>query len=112
MLTMLRLVNVLENALRLSSASDPVEVAVQAVDDEIQIRVSDRGPGLDVEDLDRIFEPFEHGPGGRGTGLGLAIARGFAEANGCRLWAEPRPGSGATFVLALPATATPLKVPT
>jgi two-component system, OmpR family, sensor histidine kinase KdpD len=107
------LVNVLENALRLSSPADPVEVSVQAAGDEIQIRVSDRGPGLDGQDLGRIFQPFEHGGSGpRGTGLGLAIARGFAEANGCRLWAEPRPGSGATFVLALPAVAAPLEVGT
>jgi two-component system sensor histidine kinase KdpD len=105
------LVNVLENALRLSSPADPVEVSVRGVGDEIQIRVIDRGPGLDGQDLDRIFQPFEHGGSGpRGTGLGLAIARGFAEANGCRLWAEPRPGSGATFVLALPAAAAPLEV--
>jgi two-component system sensor histidine kinase KdpD len=104
------LVNVLENALRLSSLADPVEVSVQDLDGEIQIQVSDRGPGLEGEDLERIFEPFEHGSSSRGTGLGLAIARGFAEANGCRLWAEPRPGSGATFVLAIPAASAPVEV--
>ena len=73
------------------------------------IRISDRGPGLAGEDLERIFEPFEHGRGGgQGTGLGLAIARGFAEANGCRLSAEPRSGAGASFVLSLaPAAARP-----
>ncbi len=103
------LVNVLENALRLSSPADPVVVTVEHSDDEIRIRVSDRGPGVAQDDLERIFEPFEHG-GGRGTGLGLAIARGFAEANACRLWAESRPGSGATFVLALPAAADPARL--
>jgi two-component system sensor histidine kinase KdpD len=92
------LVNVLENALKLSSPADPVEVAVERFEGEIQIRVSDRGPGLAREDLDRIFEPFVLGRrSSRGTGLGLAIARGFAEANGCRLSAQPRPGSGATL---------------
>jgi two-component system sensor histidine kinase KdpD len=106
------LVNVLENALRLSSPADPVEVEVRELAGEIQIRVSDQGPGLDPDDLDRIFEPFEHGERGpRGTGLGLAIARGFAAANECRLWAEARPGSGATFVLALPAAGAPIEVP-
>ena len=105
------LVNILENALQLSSPSDPVEVAVASDGAEIAVRISDRGPGLEGQDLDRIFEPFERGSGVRGgTGLGLAIARGFAEANGCRLWAEPSPGSGATFVLTLPAAAFPAEV--
>jgi two-component system sensor histidine kinase KdpD len=100
------LVNVLENALRFSSPSDRVELVGTSTGDDVLIRISDRGPGLDGEDLERIFEPFEHGRGaGQGTGLGLAIARGFAEANGCRLFAEPSSGSGASFVLALPAAA-------
>jgi two-component system, OmpR family, sensor histidine kinase KdpD len=105
------LVNVLENALRLSSPADRVEIDVSSGDAEAVVRIRDRGPGLQPQDLERIFAPFEHGPGNRqGTGLGLAIARGFAQANGCSLWAEPRPGSGATFVLALPAAATPARI--
>jgi two-component system, OmpR family, sensor histidine kinase KdpD len=106
------LVNVLENALRLSSPADPVEVTIEPAEERVLVRVSDRGPGLAGEDLDRIFEPFEHGRDSRrGTGLGLAIARGFAEANGCRLWAEPSTGSGAVFVLEMPAARAPAKVP-
>jgi two-component system sensor histidine kinase KdpD len=98
------LANVIENALRLSSPSDPVDVTVTLAGDEVLVRTDDRGPGLAEDDLERIFEPFEQGAAaGRGTGLGLAIARGFADANDCRLWAEPRPASGASFVLAIPA---------
>jgi two-component system sensor histidine kinase KdpD len=98
------LVNVLENALRFSSPSDRVELVGTSTGDDVLIRISDRGPGLDEDDLERIFEPFEHGRG-QGTGLGLAIARGFAEANGCRLLAEPSSGTGASFVLAIPSAA-------
>jgi signal transduction histidine kinase len=100
------LVNLLENALRFSSPADPVELDVGSTGDDVLVTIADRGPGLDPESLERIFEPFEHGrAGGEGTGLGLAIARGFAEANGCRLWAEAGPGSGASFTLALPSAA-------
>jgi two-component system sensor histidine kinase KdpD len=105
------LANVLENALRLSSPADAVEVTVSTAGGEVLVRTDDRGPGLADDDLERIFEPFEHGAGAhRGTGLGLAIARGFSEANGCRLWAEPRPGSGASFVLGLPAATAPARL--
>jgi two-component system sensor histidine kinase KdpD len=74
----------------------------------VLVRVVDRGPGVSSADRERIFEPFQRGEGGDGggAGLGLAIARGFAEANDARVWAESRPGQGATFVLALPAVPT------
>ncbi|HYX77331.1 MAG TPA: ATP-binding protein [Gaiellaceae bacterium] len=97
------LVNLLENALRFSSPTDPVGLVVSSTGDDVLVRITDHGPGIDPDSVDAIFEPFEGR--GEGTGLGLAIARGFAEANGCRLWAETRPGAGATFVLALPSAA-------
>jgi two-component system sensor histidine kinase KdpD len=108
------LVNVLENALRLSPPDAPVELRTSTTRRDVILRVVDRGPGLAKEDLERVFEAFERGGGraGRsGTGLGLAIARGFAEANGARLWAESRPGQGAVFALALPAAESAVALP-
>jgi two-component system sensor histidine kinase KdpD len=108
------LVNVLENALRVSPSYEPVHVRVSATRKELLIRVTDRGPGIPDEDRERIFEPFQRVTGGtdqRGPGLGLAIARGFAEANGGRLWVESRPGQGASLVLALPAVELPVEIP-
>jgi signal transduction histidine kinase len=46
----------------------------------------------------------------RGAGLGLAIARGFAEANGGRVWVESHTGQGAAFVLALPHALAQIEV--
>src|SRR5262245_22992733 len=64
------LVNVIENALRFSSPADPVELVASSTGDDVLVRISDHGPGLDEADLERIFEPFEHGrKGGEGTGL-------------------------------------------
>ena len=107
------LVNVLENALRFSAEHDRVELEGVRDEDEVRIRIVDRGPGLSERDLARIFEPFEHAasrPAQRGTGLGLAIARGFAQANGGVLWAESAPGQGTTFTLSLPAMETPAEI--
>jgi two-component system sensor histidine kinase KdpD len=106
------IVNVLENALKYSADDEPVHVNISATPTEAVVRVIDHGPGVTVDDRERIFEPFHRGNRGDrpGAGLGLAIARGFAEANGGRLWVESRFGQGATFVLALPAVAARVKV--
>jgi K+-sensing histidine kinase KdpD len=103
------LVNLLENALKVSSPADPVEITTEVDNGMVVLRVLDRGPGLEPDAAERIFEPFERGVGaGDGAGLGLAIAKGFAQANGGRVWAESRlPGRGAVFALALPARKEP-----
>jgi two-component system, OmpR family, sensor histidine kinase KdpD len=109
------LVNVLENALRVSPPGETVSVRITATRKEILIRVTDRGPGIPEAERERIFEPFHRVTGrgdGLGAGLGLAIARGFAEANGGRLWLESREGQGASFVIALPLVEVPTPVPT
>jgi two-component system, OmpR family, sensor histidine kinase KdpD len=102
------LVNLLENALKYSPGDEPVQVQVGGTQHEVHIRVIDHGPGITGEDARLIFEPFQRGGATgriRGAGLGLAIAKGFAEANGGRVWVESRSGQGATFVLALPVAA-------
>jgi two-component system sensor histidine kinase KdpD len=98
------LVNLFENALKYSPPDEHVRVQVTSTPSRALIRVVDHGPGIRSEDRERIFEPFQRGASGDGggAGLGLAIARGFAEANDARVWAESRPGQGAAFVLALP----------
>ena len=63
--------------------------------------VHDAGPGVPEGDREVVFEPFRRGNGSaQGAGLGLAIARGFAEVNGARVWADN--DGGGHFVLALP----------
>jgi two-component system sensor histidine kinase KdpD len=108
------LANLVENAIRYSPLEEPVRVQVRELGSEVLVRVVDHGPGIPPEEAERIFEPFQRGSltgPARGAGLGLAIARGFAEANGGRVWVESHAGQGATFVLALPVARLSAGVP-
>jgi two-component system sensor histidine kinase KdpD len=95
------LANLVENALRYSPAGSHVIVRAEHGAAELRLHVVDRGPGLPAEQRDALFQPFRRGETGRGSGLGLAIARGFAEANGGRVWAQDDPAGG-HLVLSLP----------
>jgi K+-sensing histidine kinase KdpD len=107
------LVNLLENALKFSAPAGRVSIAVDVVAREVVVAVRDEGIGLAQADLETIFEPFQRGTGGSarvGAGLGLAIVRGFAQANGGRVWAESN-DRGASFSLALPTVEAPVEMP-
>ncbi|MFI7245900.1 ATP-binding protein [Streptomyces qinglanensis] len=98
--------NLVENAVKYSPEGKKVLVRASALADRVELRCTDRGPGVPDSDKDRIFEPFQRygdAPGGAGVGLGLAVARGFAEAMGGTLEAEDTPGGGMTMVLTLRA---------
>ncbi|MEK7667991.1 MAG: ATP-binding protein, partial [Gemmatimonadota bacterium] len=83
----------------------PRRVAVSAgvEGDRVVVRVSDSGLGIPADVLPQVFSPFyTTKPLGEGTGLGLFISYGLVEGHGGTLTAESRPGSGATFTIALP----------
>jgi two-component system sensor histidine kinase KdpD len=102
------LCNLLENALRHSPPDECVELAARRDGDMLVFSVSDRGPGVDPMDVDRIFEPFYRShsspPDAGRAGLGLSIARTLAELQGGRVEYARRPGGGSIFSLRLPAS--------
>jgi two-component system, OmpR family, sensor histidine kinase KdpD len=107
------LTNLIENAVRYTPATSPIEISVQCNEDEVSIRVADRGPGIPSADLERIFDKFyrvldkEHTEcSATGSGLGLAVCRGIVEAHGGHIWAAAREGGGAVFTMALPVGST------
>ncbi len=103
--------NLIENAAKYTPAGGEIRIAVHCTVEEVQISVADRGPGLPISALERVFDPFfrVNGTGRKadsthpsGTGLGLAVARGLVAAHSGRIWAENRRDGGAIFTFALP----------
>jgi two-component system NtrC family sensor kinase len=69
----------------------------------IRVTVTDTGPGMSTETLDRVFDPFFTTKDvGLGTGLGMSVSHGIVQEHGGRIWAESVLGEGATFVVELP----------
>jgi signal transduction histidine kinase len=99
------LLNLIMNAIEAAADGHGArrEVLIEAragADGWCEISVSDTGPGIPSEQLDRIFEPFVTAKA-QGMGIGLSISRTIVEAHGGRLWAESSAG-GATFRFTVP----------
>jgi signal transduction histidine kinase len=103
------LVNVFSNAIKFSPEGSTVAIRWRLRDSWAECVITDRGPGIPTDQLERIFDKFrqigaastrQHG----GAGLGLAISRQLVDAFGGKIWAESQPGGGATFVVRLRLT--------
>jgi len=98
--------NLLSNAVKFTPPGGAVDVSAARVNGEVRIAVADTGPGIALEDHERIFEEFQQTEAGleqrEGTGLGLALSKRFVELHGGKIWLESEPGNGSTFVFTLP----------
>jgi len=98
--------NLLDNAITYTAAGS-VTVSLQADDASVRIAVTDTGPGIPAEHLQRIFERFYRVDAGRsrdsgGTGLGLALVRHMVERSGGSITVDSEPGRGSVFALRFP----------
>jgi len=109
----LAVMNLLDNALKYARDGGQVEVSVAgaAAGGRLEVRVSDRGPGIDPDEQGHIFERFVRGRRAsehqvRGSGIGLALVKHIAESHGGSVSVKSpitEDGRGSTFVLSLPA---------
>jgi PAS domain S-box-containing protein len=117
------LTNLIDNAVKFSPEGSTITIAVERLgpdapilalrnlppsDGYIKVSVSDNGPGIPAEHLDRIFRKFErvhqgNVPGPKGIGLGLAIAKNLVEMHGGKIWARSDEGKGSELVFVLPS---------
>jgi two-component system, OmpR family, sensor histidine kinase KdpD len=113
--------NLTANALRYSPPEIPPRVSASTHADSVELRISDRGPGIPEGQRERMFTPFQRlgdNDNTTGVGLGLALSLGLMQALGHTLTPEETPGGGLTMVLAMrissamsPAVAPPVLAP-
>ena len=102
------LLDLLQNAFKYTGPDKRIDVGARQVGSDVEIRVTDNGPGIPGADQPRIFEKFYRGkdPLDRpieGSGLGLAMVKHIVEGHGGTVSVESELGKGATFTVRLPA---------
>ena len=99
--------NLLSNAVKFTPDGGRVRVRASIRDQDLVVEVTDTGPGVAVEDRQRIFDSFQQGlqhpEQTEGTGLGLTLSKRILELHEGRIWVESEIGKGSTFGFALPA---------
>ena len=101
--------NLIDNAIKYSDPGTVVDVTVEAVANDVVVKVADHGIGIPTRDIDRIFERFYRVDQGRsrqtgGTGLGLAIVRHAVVNHEADIDVESRLGEGSTFTMRFPSS--------
>ena len=103
-------INLIDNAAKFSAAGSKAASAIEVDVHQGRVAVSDRGPGIPVDDLTHIFDRFYRSVASRslpGSGLGLAIVRDIVESHGGTVFAETREGGGSTVGFTLPTVSDP-----
>lgn len=99
------LVNILLNAVQVSPSRSTLTVSAWREGAEIVIEVTDEGPGIDGDALERVFNPFfSTKEEGSGTGLGLSVSYGIVRHHGGRISIENRSQGGARVMIRLPVS--------
>jgi heavy metal sensor kinase len=101
------IINLLDNAIKYSEAAQPIDLIVERIDKQAVIRVRDRGIGIPLQDLSRIFERFYRVDEDRarttgGYGLGLAISKTLVEGMGGKIMVRSTVGEGSEFTIVFP----------
>jgi signal transduction histidine kinase len=99
--------NLVSNAIKFSEADGEIRVSGKAIPRGVQVRVEDKGVGIEPSQLEKIFDRFYQADASArrpyaGVGLGLFICRELVSAHGGRIWAENRPEKGAAFIFEIP----------
>ena len=108
--------NLIENAIRYAPPGTRIDVSVTPESGSVLFEVADRGPGIDPDEIEAIFEPYRQGAPSphstqQGFGLGLFVVKSWVEKMGGRVEAANRRGGGARFTFSLPVPEPSLETP-
>jgi signal transduction histidine kinase len=95
--------NIVGNAIKFTPAGGAIELSAAEGEDEVNFTITDTGPGIPPDELERIFDEFWQGDpsDARGVGLGLSIVKRLITAHGGRVWVDSSP-RGTTFYFTVP----------
>lgn len=97
--------NLVSNAIKYSPEGE-IKISGHVRPEQVIVCVADEGPGIEAKDLPHIFDRFYRSTKAvkqtKGAGLGLYLARAIVDAHGGRIWADPKPDSGARIYFSLP----------
>ncbi len=101
------LINLLDNALKFSNEGGEIGLEAREEEDQLLVRISDTGIGIDAEDLPRIYDRFYRSAsavklGAPGCGVGLYLVKAIVEAHHGKISVESTPGQGAAFTIRIP----------
>ena len=101
--------NILSNAIKFSPTGKDVNVRLLHNATVVRTEISDQGPGVPKEEMDRLFSKFsklsaQPTAGESSTGLGLSLVKRYVELMNGKVWCESIEGQGATFIVEIPLT--------
>ncbi|MGZ3770715.1 MAG: ATP-binding protein [Bdellovibrio sp.] len=96
--------NLLSNAIKFTPTGGLIKVLAGVVEDGVLVSITDNGPGIEPEQLPRVFDRFWQAAKTKelGSGLGLFITKGIVEAHGGKIWASSQIGKGSSFSFVIP----------
>jgi signal transduction histidine kinase len=94
--------NLLANAVKFAPTEGRITIRAWVTEGWVHCSISDDGPGIEPEALERVFDPYWSGESARGTGLGLSIVKGIVEAHGGATFVQSAPRVGTTIGFRLP----------
>lgn len=102
--------NLISNAIKFSQSNTEITVELSEEDKQVMIAVRDQGQGIEANELEKVFKPFEKTStrstaGEKSTGLGMAIVKKIVDGHQGKIWLESTVGVGTTFHIALPLPA-------